>query len=230
MMGVGVLVLVWDVLRAACATARARGDNPWNAWTLEWATTSPPPPTTSHGACRRSRSARPLWDLQHPPIAGRGRLARWLAELRDEPGISDARIRRSSGSLAFIFSEATFFGALIVAFLEYRTRSPGPGPARPRRPADGALQPVPVRQQRHGLPGRAAPGSATISAASWPGGWSASGWAPSSWSARSTEYVRLYADGITISSNLFTSAFFTLTGFHGLHVFVGPDRPGRHRG
>jgi heme/copper-type cytochrome/quinol oxidase subunit 3 len=36
-----------------------------------------------------------------------------------------------------------------------------------------------------------------------------------------TEYARMYADGITISTNLFTSAFFTLTGFHGLHVFVG---------
>ena len=35
------------------------------------------------------------------------------------------------------------------------------------------------------------------------------------------EYARLYADGITIGSNLFTTAFFTLTGFHGLHVFVG---------
>ena len=32
------------------------------------------------------------------------------------------------GMAAFIFSEATFFGALIVAFLAYRTRSPGPGP------------------------------------------------------------------------------------------------------
>ena len=31
----------------------------------------------------------------------------------------------------------------------------------------------------------------------------------------------MYSEGITISSNLFTSAFFTLTGFHGLHVFVG---------
>src|SRR5207253_10933262 len=32
------------------------------------------------------------------------------------------------GIAAFIFSEVTFFGALIVAYLEYRTRSPGPGP------------------------------------------------------------------------------------------------------
>lgn len=36
-----------------------------------------------------------------------------------------------------------------------------------------------------------------------------------------TEYARLYADGIRIDTNLFTSAFFTLTGFHGLHVFIG---------
>jgi heme/copper-type cytochrome/quinol oxidase subunit 3 len=36
-----------------------------------------------------------------------------------------------------------------------------------------------------------------------------------------TEYARLYADGITIRTNLFTSAFFTLTGFHGLHVVIG---------
>ena len=36
-----------------------------------------------------------------------------------------------------------------------------------------------------------------------------------------TEYMRLYSDSITISTNLFTSAFFTLTGFHGFHVLVG---------
>jgi heme/copper-type cytochrome/quinol oxidase subunit 3 len=35
------------------------------------------------------------------------------------------------------------------------------------------------------------------------------------------EYVRLYTDNITISRNLWGSTFFTLTGFHGLHVLVG---------
>jgi cytochrome c oxidase subunit 1 len=41
------------------------GPDPWDAWTLEWATTSPPPaynfaiePTVG--------SRRPLWDLKHP--------------------------------------------------------------------------------------------------------------------------------------------------------------------
>ena len=40
------------------------GENPWDAWTLEWATTSPPP----HGNFRRLpvvRSDRPLWDVEH---------------------------------------------------------------------------------------------------------------------------------------------------------------------
>lgn len=35
------------------------------------------------------------------------------------------------------------------------------------------------------------------------------------------EYARLLADNITISRDLFGSTFFTLTGFHGLHVIVG---------
>jgi len=35
------------------------------------------------------------------------------------------------------------------------------------------------------------------------------------------EYSRLYNVNITISQNLFGSSFFTLTGFHGLHVLIG---------
>ena len=35
------------------------------------------------------------------------------------------------------------------------------------------------------------------------------------------EYVHLYLDNVTISRNLWGSTFFTLTGFHGLHVLVG---------
>jgi heme/copper-type cytochrome/quinol oxidase subunit 3 len=36
-----------------------------------------------------------------------------------------------------------------------------------------------------------------------------------------SEYVSLYKENVTISKNVFGSAFFTLTGFHGLHVFIG---------
>ena len=35
------------------------------------------------------------------------------------------------------------------------------------------------------------------------------------------EFATLYRHGITLSSSLFGSSFFTLTGFHGLHVLVG---------
>jgi cytochrome c oxidase subunit I len=41
------------------------GDNPWHGYTLEWATSSPPP---EHNFERLPpiRSARPLWDVEHP--------------------------------------------------------------------------------------------------------------------------------------------------------------------
>jgi len=35
------------------------------------------------------------------------------------------------------------------------------------------------------------------------------------------EYLKLLHNDITISSSTFGTSFFTLTGFHGLHVFVG---------
>jgi heme/copper-type cytochrome/quinol oxidase subunit 3 len=35
------------------------------------------------------------------------------------------------------------------------------------------------------------------------------------------EYVKLWQEGLTPAGNLFGSAFYTLTGFHGTHVFVG---------
>jgi len=36
-----------------------------------------------------------------------------------------------------------------------------------------------------------------------------------------TEYLTLFREGAPITQNLWTSIFFTLTGFHGFHVFVG---------
>ena len=35
------------------------------------------------------------------------------------------------------------------------------------------------------------------------------------------EYLHLFSENVTISRNLFGTTFFTLTGFHGLHVFSG---------
>ncbi len=35
------------------------------------------------------------------------------------------------------------------------------------------------------------------------------------------EFVHLYREGMTLNSSVYGSSFFTLTGFHGLHVLVG---------
>ena len=44
---------------------RLAGDDPWDAWTLEWATTSPPP-AYNFESIPAVHSRRPLWDLKHP--------------------------------------------------------------------------------------------------------------------------------------------------------------------
>jgi len=60
----GVLVfvsnLVWSKLKGPAA-----GNDPWDAWTLEWTTTSPPP-HYNFAVEPVVRSRRPLWDLKHP--------------------------------------------------------------------------------------------------------------------------------------------------------------------
>lgn len=40
-------------------------------------------------------------------------------------------------------------------------------------------------------------------------------------SGQAYEFYKLYEEGITLTSGVFGSAFFTLTGFHGLHVLIG---------
>ncbi len=58
------LLFVWNLAISLWRGPRA-GDDPWDAWTLEWSTTSPPP-TYNFETIPTVRSRRPLWDLKHP--------------------------------------------------------------------------------------------------------------------------------------------------------------------
>jgi len=60
----GVACLVWNIIRSFRRGAIAGGD-PWDAWTLEWATSSPPA-EYNFAELPVVRSRRPLWDLKHP--------------------------------------------------------------------------------------------------------------------------------------------------------------------
>jgi len=52
--------LFWSFFRGKVA-----GSDPWDAWTLEWSTTSPPP-EYNFESIPVVKSRRPLWDLKHP--------------------------------------------------------------------------------------------------------------------------------------------------------------------
>ncbi len=231
LMGAAVVLVLWNMLRSLRSSVRAP-DNPWNAWTLEWATSSPPP-VENFVALPTISSNRPLYDLQRAGsgarhegsgVGGRGSDAPLQQEPSPGPWPPTPRVWPPTpivGIGAFIFSEATFFGALIATFLEYRARSAS-GPTAhdldvPRTvlfslflfASSGTIYLAERSLHRDHQRGFLTWWAVTmVFGAIFLGN-------------QLLEYARLYADGITIGSNLFTTAFFTLTGFHGLHVFVG---------
>jgi cytochrome c oxidase subunit I len=56
-----ILLFVWNVI-VSWRHGAVAGDNPWDAWTLEWATTSPPP-AGNFDRVPPIHGRRPLWDL-----------------------------------------------------------------------------------------------------------------------------------------------------------------------
>jgi cytochrome c oxidase subunit 1 len=61
---VAITIFVWNLIRSLLWGEEA-GPDPWDAWTLEWATTSPPP-VYNFAEEPVVHSRRPLWDLKHP--------------------------------------------------------------------------------------------------------------------------------------------------------------------
>jgi cytochrome c oxidase subunit I len=208
-MGAGSLVMIWN-LAQSFFRGKAAGDNPWDAWTLEWATTSPPP-HENFLALPPIHSRRPLWDIANPD--------------RPDPVVGDDQIvlpdHNKTGILTFLFSEVGFFGVLILAYLYfYAHPHPGPGPKELDVPRTLIFSvclfassftfwrsEVALHKQRRG------------SMLGWLGLTIALG--AVFLGGQANEYWKLFQSGIDLSSNMFSTTFFTLTGFHGVHVLIG---------
>ncbi len=61
---IAVLIFAWNLIHSYLHGKEA-GNDPWDAWTLEWSTSSPPP-DYNFAEDPVVRSRRPLWDLKHP--------------------------------------------------------------------------------------------------------------------------------------------------------------------
>jgi heme/copper-type cytochrome/quinol oxidase subunit 1 len=213
LLGFSVLILLWNII-VSLRRGQPAGDNPWNAWTLEWATTSPPP-EQNFDRVPPITGRRPLWDLAHPekpdPVVG-------------GPRSTDGFVLEKNrvGMVGFLISESCFFLMLILAWLFYNSRvMTGPSPASTLDAQKTGLFTLcllassltiwlaekQLRAGRHSW-FRGLLGLTILLGAIFIFG-------------QGQEYFRIYHQGIVVSSNLFTTTFFTLTGFHGLHVCAG---------
>jgi len=61
---VATLIFVYNLV-SSYFKGEVAGADPWDAWTLEWSTTSPPP-GYNFAITPTVESRRPLWDLKHP--------------------------------------------------------------------------------------------------------------------------------------------------------------------
>ena len=62
--GIATLIFAWNVI-VSLRSGKEAGNDPWDAWTLEWSTSSPPP-DYNFATDPVVDSRRPLWDLKHP--------------------------------------------------------------------------------------------------------------------------------------------------------------------
>lgn len=62
--GIAILLFVYNII-SSLRKGKEAGPDPWDAWTLEWATSSPPP-SYNFAKLPEVKSRRPLWDEKHP--------------------------------------------------------------------------------------------------------------------------------------------------------------------
>lgn len=121
----------------------------------------------------------------------------------------------------FILSEVNFFALLIIAYLYFHAY-PGEGPT-------AATSLDAYRTGVFSIFLFASSGTMMLASRSYRAkSGAALGWLIATVLLGGTflfgqvrEYIGLYAAGVTANRSLFATTFFTLTGFHGLHVAVG---------
>jgi heme/copper-type cytochrome/quinol oxidase subunit 1 len=67
LIGLGAMVFFWN-LAVSVRRGQPAGNDRWDGYTLEWATTSPPPPY-NFDRLPAIHSERPVFDLKHPELA-----------------------------------------------------------------------------------------------------------------------------------------------------------------
>jgi cytochrome c oxidase subunit 1/cytochrome c oxidase subunit I+III len=215
LIGVSMLIFFYNLWKSA-RHGEIAGNDPWDAWTLEWATTSPPP-DENFPVIPQINGPRPLRDAK---VSG------WVLFPSDEtrPPTKPSRLDRIPaavlGVVVFVSSEVIFFGGLISAYITYHGRDEWPNHevlevgkvavVTAFLIASSVTLFLAERALHHGNNRgfRRWMIVTVVFAIIFIGG-------------QLAEYRTLYNDDVTIDRNLFTSTFFTLTGFHGLHVIAG---------
>ena len=219
----------WSLRRGARTNA-----NPWQATSLEWTTTSPPPadnfavtPTVVRGAYEYSTEGAaqdfsPQAEVSAParpagsndPASIKHGVPPYTADIRPDTGVSNGRL----GIWLFIASEVMLFGALFSAYALLRVSAPAWPNGRELLGWSAALLPTAF---------------IVVASLSW---WSLTG--AKSRSGRvsmlvSTFFALLFlaskamewrgelSHGIRPATNTFWAIYFTLTGIHALHVIGG---------
>jgi cytochrome c oxidase subunit I len=207
-MGLSALALVYNVAHSLLYGERA-GDNPWGGWSLEWATTSPPDPH-NFKTVPPVLGRRPLYDLAHAP----------------SPLPALAKVERPDKNkvlvLTLIASETGFFVILIFAYVFYNlVKGAGPTAATVLDAKKTGIFTVCLLSSSLTLAmaERALEKKQRRAASGWLGLTVLLGLV--FLLGQANEYLELWTSGVTVSRNLFSTTFFTLTGFHGLHVLIG---------
>jgi cytochrome c oxidase subunit I len=224
-LGISVLVFLWNILWSYKKGAVA-GDNPWEGWSLEWAAASPPP-EHNFDLVPPIHGRRPLWNLAHPDATTKGTKVssgsqQGIIQAKESQVLAWLSENKSRACMAlFLGSESIFFITLIAAFIYFHRAAHGPTAHETLDPISTGLYSIFLFASSFTAwrAGVGADRNQLGKTKFWLLGTIALGTAFLLFQAH--EFVTLIGKKVTLGGNVFGSTFFTLTGFHGLHVAAG---------